>query len=51
MLLAGNSDVRVSYAATDAPSGLYRDSMGDECVYIEAGEGTVQTTFGALAKR
>src|SRR5690606_32697329 len=37
LLLAGNADVRISYAATDAPSELYRDSMGDECVYIASG--------------
>ncbi|MEN3536365.1 homogentisate 1,2-dioxygenase domain-containing protein [Microbispora sp. ZYX-F-249] len=48
MLLAGNSDVRISYAATDAPSELYRDSMGDECVYIASGRARFESAYGAL---
>ncbi|WP_182908204.1 homogentisate 1,2-dioxygenase [Microbispora sp. H13382] len=48
MLLAGNSDVRISYAATDAPSELYRDSMGDECVYVASGRARFESAYGAL---
>ncbi|WP_055482694.1 homogentisate 1,2-dioxygenase domain-containing protein [Sphaerimonospora mesophila] len=48
LLLAGNADVRISYAATDAPSELYRDSMGDECVYIASGRARFESTYGAM---
>ncbi|GIH69924.1 homogentisate 1,2-dioxygenase [Sphaerimonospora thailandensis] len=48
MLLAGNADVRISYAATDTPSELYRDSMGDECVYIASGRARFESTYGAM---
>ncbi|MFF4991805.1 homogentisate 1,2-dioxygenase [Streptosporangium saharense] len=47
-LLAGNADVRMSYAATETPSELYRNSMGDECVYIASGRVTFESTYGAL---
>ncbi|GII58451.1 homogentisate 1,2-dioxygenase [Planotetraspora thailandica] len=48
MLLAGNSDVRISYAATSVPSELYRDSMGDECVYIASGRARFESAYGAM---
>ncbi|NUT44496.1 MAG: homogentisate 1,2-dioxygenase [Thermoactinospora sp.] len=48
MMLSGNGDVRLSYATTDAPSELYRNSKGDECVYIQAGEARFESTYGAL---
>ncbi|GAA4570028.1 homogentisate 1,2-dioxygenase [Planotetraspora kaengkrachanensis] len=48
LLLAGNSDVRISYAATSAPSELYRDSMGDECVYIASGRARFESAYGAM---
>jgi homogentisate 1,2-dioxygenase len=48
MLLAGNSDVRISYAATSAASELYRDSMGDECVYIASGRARFESAYGAM---
>ena len=50
-LLLGNGDVRISYVVTDAPSPLYRNAVGDECVYVEAGSGTVETVFGVLSYR
>ncbi len=34
-----------------APSPLYRNAVGDECVYVEAGSGTVETVFGVLSYR
>ena len=48
-LLLANDDVRISYAAADRPSPLYRNATGDECVYIEAGNAVVETVFGALS--
>jgi homogentisate 1,2-dioxygenase len=47
-LVLGNSDVRISYVVCGAPSPLYRDAMGDECVYVESGSATVETLFGPL---
>jgi len=50
-LLLANDDVRISYAVADRPSPLYRNAVGDECVYVESGSATVETVFGALAAR
>ncbi len=47
-LLLGNEDVRLSYCAAAQPSPLYRNAIGDECVYVESGEATVETPFGTL---
>lgn len=47
-LVMGNADVRISYVACGAPSPLYRNAVGDECVYVESGAGVVETVFGAL---
>ncbi|MGI8459544.1 MAG: homogentisate 1,2-dioxygenase [Propionibacteriaceae bacterium] len=47
-LVLGNADVRICYVVGSAPSPLYRNAVGDECVYVAAGHGTVETTFGAL---
>ena len=33
------------------PSPLYRNAIGDECVYVESGSGTVETVFGVVAYR
>jgi homogentisate 1,2-dioxygenase len=48
-LILGNADVRICYAVVDVPSPLYRNAIGDECVYVEAGTATVQTVFGVLS--
>ncbi|VXB64458.1 homogentisate 1,2-dioxygenase [Aeromicrobium sp. 9AM] len=50
-LVLGNGDVRIAYAVGSAPSPLYRNAIGDECVFIESGSGTVETVFGALSFR
>jgi homogentisate 1,2-dioxygenase len=51
-LVLGNADVRISYVVTGtAPSPLYRNAVGDECVYVESGSGTVETVFGVLSYR
>ncbi|GAA1153295.1 homogentisate 1,2-dioxygenase [Kitasatospora gansuensis] len=47
-LLLGNGDVRISYVVAGAPSELYRNGLGDECVYIESGSGVLETVFGSL---
>ncbi len=50
-LVLGNADVRISYSASTDPSPLYRNAIGDECVYVESGTAEVETMFGALSAR
>ena len=51
-LVLGNGDVRISYVVTGtAPSPYYCNAVGDECVYVEAGSGSVETVFGVLGYR
>ena len=48
----GNNDVRIGYVVTGTePSPLYRNAIGDECVYVESGTGTVETVFGVVPYR
>lgn len=47
-LVLGNGDVRLSYAWASVTSPLYRNAVGDECVYIERGSVRCETVFGAL---
>jgi homogentisate 1,2-dioxygenase len=46
--LLANDDVRISYVVAGTPSPLYRNAIGDECLYIEAGHAMIESTFGAL---
>jgi homogentisate 1,2-dioxygenase len=46
--LLANDDVRLSYVVADRPSPLYRNAIGDECLYVEAGRARVESPFGAL---
>jgi homogentisate 1,2-dioxygenase len=50
-LVLGNADVRLQYVAAGAPSPLYRNAVGDECVYVESGSAVVETVFGVLTAR
>jgi homogentisate 1,2-dioxygenase len=51
-LVLGNNDVRIGYVVTGTEaSPLYRNAIGDECVYVESGTGTVETVFGVVAYR
>lgn len=51
-LILGNNDVRISYVRTGTePSPIYRSAIGDECVFVESGSGTVETVFGVIAYR
>jgi homogentisate 1,2-dioxygenase len=47
-LVLGNGDVRIGYVVAGQPSPLYRNAIGDECVYVEEGTATVETVFGHL---
>jgi len=46
--LLANEDCRISYAVADEPSPLYRNAIGDECLYVEAGAARIESTFGRL---
>ena len=48
--LLGNDTVRISWAETTSTSELlYRNAAGDELVYIQSGEATLESVFGALS--
>ncbi|MES9537870.1 cupin domain-containing protein [Actinomadura sp. NPDC000600] len=47
-VILGNGDVRLSYVVAAADSPLYRNSTGDEIVYVESGTATVETIFGTV---
>src|SRR5262249_27308022 len=47
-LVLGNADVRIGYAVAGETSPLYRNALGDECVYLESGSASVRTVFGSL---
>ena len=46
--LLANDDVRLSYVVAEHPSPLYRNAIGDECLYVEEGRALIESTFGAL---
>jgi homogentisate 1,2-dioxygenase len=46
--LLANDDCRISYSLASTPSPLYRNAIGDECVYVEAGTARIESTFGPL---
>jgi len=51
-LVLGNNDVRIAYVVTGtSASPYYRNAIGDECVYVESGAGTVETVFGVIDYR
>jgi homogentisate 1,2-dioxygenase len=47
-LVLGNGDVRISYVVAGGPSPLYRNGIGDECLFVERGTARVQTIFGSF---
>ena len=47
-VLFANEDVRISYVAADSDGELYRNSVGDEVVYIESGQARFESTYGRL---
>ncbi|MGY0232664.1 homogentisate 1,2-dioxygenase [Longispora urticae] len=46
--LLANADCRISYVASSRTSVLYRNAIGDECLYVESGSGRLETSFGVL---
>jgi homogentisate 1,2-dioxygenase len=47
-LILANTDVSISYVAATEASELYRNAVGDECVYIESGQARFESVYGAL---
>ena len=43
-----NDDVRISFAAADAPSELYRNSTGDEAIYLRSGSARFESVYGSI---
>src|SRR4051794_22149553 len=50
-LVLGNGDVRISYVVAGETSPYYRNAVGDEGVFVEAGSGTGGTGFGVAPYR
>ncbi len=50
-LVLGNADVTIRYVAAGTASPYYRNAVGDECVFVEAGAALVETVFGRLDAR
>jgi homogentisate 1,2-dioxygenase len=48
MPLLGNDDVRISFVTADVASGLYRNSTGDEAVYVHTGSLRFESVYGAI---
>lgn len=47
-LLMANDDVRISFAAADAASELYRNSTGDEAIYLRNGAARFESVYGSI---
>ncbi len=47
-VLLANDDVEVAWVEADADSGLYRNAVGDELVFVQHGHGRLDSVFGAL---
>lgn len=48
VVLLANADVRICYMTADRPSPLYRDTVGDECGYVESGYGILESALGRI---
>lgn len=47
-LLAGNDQVRLAWVVADTTSPLHRNARGDELVYVQGGDGVLESVFGRL---
>ncbi len=47
-VLLANDDVRICFAAADAPSELYRNSTGDETIYLRTGSARFESVYGPI---
>ena len=49
--LLGNDTVRLAWVATATTSGLYRNAVGDELLYLQSGSMALESVFGRLDVR
>ncbi|HET9600326.1 MAG TPA: cupin domain-containing protein, partial [Acidimicrobiales bacterium] len=47
-VLVGNDDLTVAAVAAVEPSGLYRNAIGDELVYVRSGRARLESVYGVL---
>lgn len=47
-VLLGNGDLSICRARASQSSELYRNAAGDELVYLQSGQATLESVFGAL---
>ncbi|MGA7758501.1 MAG: cupin domain-containing protein [Ilumatobacteraceae bacterium] len=47
-VLLANDDVEVAWVSAGADSGLYRNAVGDELVFVQHGRGRLDSVFGRL---
>ncbi len=47
-VLLVNDDVEVAWAEAHTTSGLYRNALGDELVFVQHGRGRLESVFGTL---
>jgi homogentisate 1,2-dioxygenase len=47
-VLVGNADVTICWVDAERSSELYRNALGDEVIYIQAGRITLESVFGAV---
>jgi homogentisate 1,2-dioxygenase len=46
--LMGNDDVRISFVTASEPSELYRNSTGDEAIYVQSGFIHFESVYGTI---
>ncbi len=46
--LLGNADLRLAWVQADTSSGIYRNAVGDELVYVQTGRAVLESSFGPL---
>jgi homogentisate 1,2-dioxygenase len=47
-VIVGNADLTISYVAATRSSGLYRNAIGDELVFVESGSAVLESPYGRL---
>jgi homogentisate 1,2-dioxygenase len=47
-VLTGNDDVTISFANVSDESELYRNSVGDETIYVQAGSARFESVYGVI---
>ncbi len=47
-LMLANDDVRISFVSAGTPSELYRNSAGDELIYLSGGQARLESVYGTI---